>query len=233
MKTIILGMILLGFAGPALAIERSDLDNRIRLLTAKFDEMQANPQTAIPPGILQNAKGVILIDRTKAGFLFAFEGGGGVAMVRSPDTTTGWSPVSFMGGSEVSLGLQAGGEQGFYVIVVTDLDATHLLTGANYEYGSEARGTAGVASGGPRSELSPLRQQAVVFSDRKGLYGGVDLSAGGILPDDKANVIYYGRSITADDILFGNAVLPGDAAAALARQLNRGSKQADVSASLP
>ena len=35
-----------------------------------------------PAETLRKAQGIILLDRTKAGFLFAYQGGGGVAMVK-------------------------------------------------------------------------------------------------------------------------------------------------------
>ena len=226
-------MLVLGLAGHALAIERSDLDYRIRLLTAKFEAMQARPETAIPPDVLQNVRGVILMERTKAGLVFAFEGGGGVAMVKDDANATGWSPVAFMGASQLSLGFQAGAEEGFYAILLMDDSSTHLLTSPNYEYGSEARGTAGDASGGAGSAISPLRPHVLVYSDRSGLYGGADLTAGGIVPDDKANFIYYGRAWTMSDILFDNKVEPSEPALALAKDLKAHATPAQVSANVP
>ena len=224
-------LLFIGLAGSALAIEPSDLDYRIRLLTAKFEDMQARPETAIPPGVLENAKGIILLDRTKAGFLFAFEGGGGVAMVRVGKAGA-WSPAAFMGASNVSLGFQVGAEQGFYAIVFMSTNATRLLTEPNYEYGSEARGTAGDASGGAHGELSPLKEhQVLVFTDRKGLYGGADLLAGGIVPDNKANAVYYGQSLTMADILFDHKVKATEPALALARALTDQAKPAIISSS--
>src|SRR5258708_30008548 len=95
MKTTMLGLILLGFACSTLAIDKADLDNRIRKLTAKLEEMQQKPDKNIPAGILRKAQGVILLDRTKAGFIFAYQGGGGVAMVQDPKTEN-QSPLVFL-----------------------------------------------------------------------------------------------------------------------------------------
>ncbi len=75
------------------------------------------PDKNIPPDVLHRAQGIILLDRTKAGFILAYQGGGGVAMVRDADRTKAWSPAAFVGASEASLGFQVGGEQGFYVIL--------------------------------------------------------------------------------------------------------------------
>ena len=228
MKKIMLGLALLGFAGTALAIERPELDNRIRLLTARLEEMQARSDKGIPASVLENAQGIILLDRTKAGFLFAFQGGSGVALVKDPRTKT-WSPPAFIGASEISLGFQAGGEQGFYAIVIMDTNTTHMLTGENDVYGSEARGTAGDSSGGAESRLSPLIQQSLVFDDRKGLFGGADLKGGSIVPDDQANVIYYGRALTMADVLFDHKVAQTDASSALVQKLMEYSKAPQAS----
>ena len=223
MRKLMFGVFMLGLASQALAIEKTDLDYRIRLLTTKFQEMQAKPETAIPPEILQKAKGIVLMDRTKAGFLFAFQGGGGVALAREEDTGA-WSAPAFVGASEVSLGFQAGGEQGFYVFVMLNTNALRMLTVPNYEYGSEARGTAGDASGGPETKTGTIVRDLLIFSDRRGLFGGADVSAGAIQPDTKANFIYYGRPLSTADILFGNSVEATEPANSLIHALDDQSK---------
>ena len=84
MKTLTLGLLLLGLATSALALDKADLDHRIRKLTAKFESMQSNPEKRVPADVLRQAKGVILLDRTKAGFIFAYQGGSGVALFIEP-----------------------------------------------------------------------------------------------------------------------------------------------------
>src|SRR5437879_12618216 len=95
MKTIMLGLIMLGFAASALAIDKAELDNRIRTLTDKLEALQQKPDKRIPADNLRKARGIILLDRTKAGFIFAFQGGGGVALVKDP-TTDKWGPAAFL-----------------------------------------------------------------------------------------------------------------------------------------
>ena len=104
MKFLITALLLFGLAAPAWAIDKSALDKRIRMLTAKFEEMQAKPDKRIPAENLRKAQGIILLDRTKAGFIFAYQGGGGLAMVK--DAKSGqWSPPAFVSANEASLGL--------------------------------------------------------------------------------------------------------------------------------
>jgi lipid-binding SYLF domain-containing protein len=87
-------------------------------LTDKFEALQAKPDKCIPPELLQQAHGMILLDGTRAGLLFAYQHAGGIAMVKDPHTEQ-WSPVSFVGANEVSQGLQIGGVHSFRVILIT------------------------------------------------------------------------------------------------------------------
>src|SRR5437773_9252357 len=117
MKTLTFGLLLLGVASATLATDKAELDYRIRKLTAKFEAMQAKPDKAIPPETLLQAQGIILLDRTKAGFIFAYQGGAGVALVKQPGTDR-WSPAAFVAANEGSLGFQVGGQQSFIVILL-------------------------------------------------------------------------------------------------------------------
>ena len=141
MKAMLLGLLLLGFIRPVLAVDRAELDDRIRLLTGKFEALQAQPDKRVPADVLRKAQGIVLLDTTKAGFMFAFQGGNGVAMVR--DKWGNWSPVAFLNRTEGSFGFQAGGEQNFYVILLMDTNATRVLLKPAIDFGAEAQGTAG------------------------------------------------------------------------------------------
>jgi len=219
MKTTMLGLILLGFACSTLAIDKAELDNRIRRLTAKLEEMQQKPDKSIQAGILRKAQGVILLDRTKAGFIFAYQGGGGVAMVKDPKTEN-WGPVAFLAANEASLGFQVGGEQSFFVILLMNTNATRSLTEPTIVFGGEARGTAGDVSAGEEGKISPIQPSVLVYDDRKGLYGGAVIKGGAIAPDEDANRVYYGESVSMKDILFENKVKATETASALALKLN-------------
>ena len=214
-----LGLILLGFACSTLAIDKVELDNRIRRLTAKLEEMQQKPDKSIQAGILRKAQGVILLDRTKAGFIFAYQGGGGVAMVKDPKTEN-WGPVAFLAANEASLGFQVGGEQSFFVILLMNTNATRSLTEPTIVFGGEARGTAGDVSAGEEGKISPIQPSVLVYDDRKGLYGGAVIKGGAIAPDEDANRVYYGESVSMKDILFENKVKATETASALALKLN-------------
>jgi lipid-binding SYLF domain-containing protein len=190
----------------------------------KFEEMQAKPEKRIPAENLRKALGVVLLDRTKAGFIFAFQGGAGLAMVK--DAKWGrWSAPAFVTANEASLGFQIGGQQSFVVILLMNTNATHELTDSNFAFGGEASGTAGNSSGKAEGTVSSESRALVqVYSDSTGLYGGAAIKGGAISPDADADVAYYGQPLTSAEILFGNKAKPSSAAVTLTQKLTQASK---------
>jgi lipid-binding SYLF domain-containing protein len=220
-KSLVLTFVLLGFAGTALAVDRAELDSRIGALTVKFQALQSKPDKRIPAQTLRKAQAIILLDRTKAGFLFAFQGGSGLAMTRDPRSGA-WSAPAFFTATEASVGFQIGGQQSFVVVLLMSTNAARGLTDSTFDFSGEASGTAGNATGG--TGVSSNDQPPLVFSDSEGLYGGVAVKGGNISPDPEADVAYYGRSITVEEILFEHKAKPSEAAARLAQVLNQAAK---------
>src|SRR5260370_26782367 len=122
----LLAGLLFGLAVSGLAADRNDLDQRIRKLTDKFEALQAKPDKRIPPELLQQAHGMILLDGTRAGLLFAYQHAGGISMVKDPHTEQ-WSPVSFIGANEESQGLQIGAVTSFRVLLMMNVDRNRTL----------------------------------------------------------------------------------------------------------
>lgn len=222
-KLIVLSLTLLGFACSTFASSQAQLDQRITKLTDKFEAMQQKADKAVPADLLLRAKGVILLDRTKAGFIFAYQGGAGVAMVKD-EKTKKWSPPAFFNANEASLGFQVGGQQSFVVILLMDTNAVKNLTDDNFEFGGEARGTAGNESTGAGQSQTSEEQSVIVYSDRSGLYGGAALKGGAISPSTEDNMRYYGKYLTVDEILFQHKAQMTPRAETLAKKLTEYSK---------
>lgn len=223
MKAMMLGLALGGLAGPVLAMDKSELDNRISRLTAQFEALQQNPNTRIPAEMLRDAKGIVLLNLTKAGFVFAFQAGGGVAMVK--DKSGDWGPVAFIRSNEGSFGFQAGGDQGFYVLLLMTTNATRQLVEDGSDFGAVARGTAGNNSAGVEGRFNSPANSVRVYAARSGFFGGVAFKGGNICADQKANQIYYGQFLTLHDILFGRKASPTAAAQKLAEEISAYSKK--------
>jgi SH3 domain-containing YSC84-like protein 1 len=224
MRILLAGAVLLQLALSAQAVDKPHLDMRIRQLTFKFEEMQAKPDKRIPADLLGKAQGIILLDRTKAGFIFAYQGGSGVAMVKNARSGT-WSPPSFLSANEASLGFLIGGQQTFVVVLLMNTNATYMLTQPSFDFGGEASGTAGTATGKAEGTLSSdYNPLMLVYTDTTGLYGGAAIKGGGLSPDAEADMAYYGEYLTPREILFDKKGKPTEAATTLAQKLTQAAK---------
>jgi len=223
MKALTSTLILISFCWAAAAVEKPELDRRAQKMLAKFDRLQSKPDKRIPPEVLRKAQGIILLDRTKAGFIFAYQGGGGIAMVK--DKKGKWSPLAFMSADEASLGFQIGGQQSFFAILLMDeQSAKSLVADAAFKFGGEARGTAGSASAGEEGVLEDIPRSVLVYDERSGLFGGAAIKGGAIHPDHDANRRYYGAAATMEGILFTGKYKPTQPAVALAEKIQKSSK---------
>jgi SH3 domain-containing YSC84-like protein 1 len=220
MKALVIGILVLATGLSAQAITRGELDRRVEKLAMKFTELQDNPATRIPPDLLRRAVGIVLVQTSRGGFIFGYQGGYGVMMVREPNSAQ-WSAPVFLTSNEGTFGAQIGGQTSFKAILLMNTNAVPLLTGANYAFSSELRGTAGDLSSSQQNNASPLEQMTLVFGDSQGLYGGAIVKGGGLAPDSNADAIYYGQYLTPSDILFGNRVRPTEASNYLASKLNQ------------
>jgi len=223
MKRTITSILLLGSAVAALAAgDVQQLEEQAQKILAKFDSMQ-NTEKRVPADILKKAQGIVLLDRTKGGFIFAYEGGGGIAMAK--DAKDKWGPISFMSANEASLGFQIGGQQSFIVIVILTKDAASRLSGAVFDFGGEARGTAGDQSSGTEGKVSSDERPVMVYDERQGLFGGAAIKGGKVSPDDGANQKYYAKVLSTREILSGEGVKPTKAAEQFVEKIEKYSKK--------
>ena len=219
MKTKLITLAVVGMGFLATAVERPELAQRAQIMISRFQSMQEKAEHRVPAESLQKAHGIILLDRTKAGFIFAYQGGAGVAMVK--DKKGHWSPLAFMKADEASLGFQIGGQQTFLVILLMNEQTTRtLIADAAFEFGGEARGTAGSSSAGTEGKVDSIDRAVLVYDERHGLFGGAAVKGGAISPDHDANHVYYGGEFSMQNILFDGKLKPTAPASALASKID-------------
>ena len=225
MKMLVTCCVLLGLATSVLAIDKPELDKRVRKLTAKFEALQSKSDKRIPAETLKKAKGIVLMDRTKAGFIFAYQGGNGVALVK--DSSGKWGSPGFMKATEASLGFQIGGQQSFIVVLLMTTNAVGMLTDHEFLFGGEASGTAGKSTGKAEGVMSTSDQPVIMYSDTEGLYGGAAIKGGAFSPDGDANLAYYGESFSMNEILIEKKpkTKPTEAVSALVKKLDESAKK--------
>jgi len=180
---------------------------------AIIERFEAIPEEGIPPAVMRASKGLAILTVTKAGFIGSARGGTGVVVER---TEKGWSGPSAIGTGGLGVGFQAGVEISELIIVLNTPAAVEAFAKqANVTLG----GALGVAAGpiGRTAEAGVGLQAAVyTYSRSQGLFAGVSLEGTAIGTRDDVNAAYYGRPVSAGDILAGKVQPPAGARKLLA-----------------
>jgi len=111
------------------------------------------------------------------------------------------------------------------VIVILTKDAASRLSGAVFDFGGEARGTAGDQSSGTEGKFSSDERPVMVYDERQGLFGGAAIKGGKVSPDDGANEKYYGKKVLPPDILVRGTVHNKSADKLLGQTMAAGNKR--------
>ena len=184
---------------------RESMQADVDQAAAIIERFGAMPEKAIPPSVIKAARGVAILTVTRAGFIGSARGGTGVVVAR---TEKGWSAPSAIGLGGVGVGFQAGVEITEFVIVLNTPAAVDAFAKqGNVTLG----GNLSVAAGplGRTAEAGVALQAAMYsYSRSQGLFAGVSLEGTGISTRDEANAAYYGKPVTAGEILSGKVPPP-------------------------
>lgn len=188
-------------------LTRKDYVTRIETCEAIIREFMLRPTTAIPSDILQRARGIVITNQIKAGFIFGVKDGYGVVLVKRPDGT--WSVPAFVNAGEASLGLQLGATTVETVYVIMDDETPRLLYKQRFNVGADAKAIAG-----PRVAEAENYNRAIistpvlVYAKTAGLYAGATVKAGYLSRNDNANRAFYSTSSTLPEILYSDWITP-------------------------
>jgi lipid-binding SYLF domain-containing protein len=185
---------------------QADIDQSVAII----ERFEAIPEKGIPPAVMRAARGLAIVTVTKAGFIGSVRGGTGIVVQR---LGKGWSGPSAIGTGGLGVGFQAGAEVSEFVIVLN----TPAAVDAFAKQGNVTLGGNLSVAAGPigRSAEAGLGLQAAVYSYSRtqGLFAGVSLEGTGIGTRDEVNAGYYGKPVTADEILSGKVPAPAGARA--------------------
>jgi len=186
------------------AAMQDDVDRAVSIIE-RFGEI---PETAIPPAVLRDAKGVAILTVTKVGFVLSGRGGTGVVIAR---TETGWSGPSAIGTGGIGVGFQAGIQVSEYVIILNTQEAVKAFSqGSNVTLGANL--SAAVGPIGRSAEAGVAPQAAMyTYSRNQGIFAGVSLEGTVIATRYQANEEYYEKPVYPSDILAGNVKPPAGA----------------------
>ena len=187
----------------------------------------------IPAKLLQQAKGVAIITSCKGGLGFAgFEFGTGLVVARRNDGSSldDWTAPCAIGAYSIAWGALVGAQLSDHVFLLMTDDAVRLFSsekGKSIQLGVDvgvalgplgrsAEADIGATPGmsrrldGSYSRNSNGIAMAPIYtySLSKGLYAGVSLDGRILITRDRVNENFYGRAVTAHELLSGHVPTP-------------------------
>lgn len=167
--------------------------------------------------LIRQAKAVFIVPKLlKGGFIVGGEGGDGVLMVQRRGS---WSAPGFYALGAASFGLQAGLEQSELIMLIMTQKGLDGVLRDNFKIGAQAGISVVTLGSGVEGAIGGASlPDVVVWSSSTGLYGGLTVDGSIIRAEPNQDAAFYGRKLTAHDVLFGSVDSPQ--AAALRRELN-------------
>jgi SH3 domain-containing YSC84-like protein 1 len=217
MLAAVLAAALLALAAPAAraanAAEQQKLVDEARSV---LEHLKSDPKLGPRARELVHKSRAVLVipELVKAGLIFGGQGGTGVLLVR--DAKGKWSDPCFYDLGGGSFGLQIGGQVSkVALIVMTDAALSNILNG-EVKLGGGAGAT--VAQLGTDTEQSTVRGATDIYSvaEAEGFFAGATVEGASLSADKDRNKAYYGREVTAEDVVIKRAV--GNSGAAALRE---------------
>jgi len=151
--------------------------------------------------LLHRAKGVFIIPHYgKGGFIVGGQGGGGVVLINHGGE---WSAPAFYSLSGGSIGAQAGGEGGAVAMILMTPRAVSRFSNASSDWSLNGNAGLTVVNWSGKAQANTGRGDVILWSNARGLYGGLTASVTHLSPDTKMDRAYYRRPVTSREILAG------------------------------
>jgi SH3 domain-containing YSC84-like protein 1 len=186
---------------------RAELLTRVETCEAILREFQAKRELAVPADVWQRAKGVLIINQFKAGFLIGVQDGFGVLMVKKSDGR--WSVPVLINAGEASIGLQLGAKSVESVFIITDEATPRKLFSNRVNIGVDAKAVAGPKAAEKETNNDEIfKTPLLAYTKSRGLFAGATVKAGHISRNDAANFTLYNTRYTMPELLYSDWVPP-------------------------
>jgi lipid-binding SYLF domain-containing protein len=170
--------------------------------------MHGDESFGTAPKLLRHAKAVMIVPQlVKGGFFFGGEGGNAVLLAR---TGNGWSYPAFYTLGGASFGLQIGVETAEVVFLVMSDRALNAWMRDEFKLGAQAGLTVLVVGSNAEADATTTANVDVIaWARSKGAYAGVTLEGSVIKPRNAYTEAYYGRKLSAQEVVHGTGANPG------------------------
>ena len=184
------------------AKEAADKGEKVDHAREVFEELIKTPDRGVPEELLKNCRAIAIFPHViKAAVGVGGRHGKGIVVQR---TSAGWSAPAFFSLTGGSWGLQIGAESADVVLFFMSDKSVASLLNSKFTLGAKAGVAAGPA--GRTAEASTdlkLNSEIYSYARSKGLFAGISLEGARIAADNDDNAEYYGKAITAKQILIG------------------------------
>jgi len=223
LMTVVLAGLFIGVGGgPALADDAMEAKQLVEKARMTFNGFETAKEMDAFRDLIKKAKGVFIAPQVlKGAFIVGASGGSGVFLARDGKSHK-WSDPAFYTIGEASFGLQIGGTASEVILfAMTDRGVTAFLSN-NFKLGADTAVAVGPVGVGAAAATANLSADILSFSRAKGLFGGVSVDGAVVAVRDGLNEGFYGKKVSATDILVKHNV-KNKAAAGLVKTVNKAS----------
>ena len=168
-----------------------------------------NVPEGIPQDLLDKAECVVVFPSVmKAAIGIGGSYGRGAMTCRTGKDYHGpWSAPAMFALEGASIGLQLGGSATDFIMLVMNPRGARSVLTSNVKLGADA-----TAAAGPKGRTAAaatdvvMRAEILSYSRSRGLFAGVSLEGSTLRSDGGANKNLYGKELTAEQIIVGDAV---------------------------
>jgi SH3 domain-containing YSC84-like protein 1 len=168
-----------------------------------LQDLRGDKEFGTAKQLFRRAQAVLIAPRIfKAGFFVGGEGGSAVMMARGPE---GWSNPAFYTIASASFGLQIGAQESEMIMFVMSQKALAALMTNKVQFGANA-GLAVATLGSTVAGATTTNggPDIIVWASSSGAYAGISLDGTLVQPQTDANRAYYGRPLTAREIVIAH-----------------------------
>lgn len=207
-------VLVLGSSGQALALDKFEASLKVKEATIMIQRFMKSPDAGAPRWLLQRCKAVLIMPNlVKGGFVIGAKYGHGVISVRGKDGK--WSAPSFVELAGGNIGFQIGAESvDLFMVFMNQRGLKGITSDEVVRWGANASVAAGPVGRSADAGITGASTKADVYSysRSKGAFAGATIGGEGFEIDKGTNKAYYGKSLSAADILYkGKAPLHAEA----------------------
>jgi lipid-binding SYLF domain-containing protein len=183
--------------------ESSKVEDCVEVVKA----VKAIPEEGIPPILMKNAQGVMIIPGViKVGFVIGGRYGTGILTVR--DEKGHWTDPIFVKIAGGSFGWQIGAQSTDLVLVFKTKSSVNGILKGKFTLGADASVAAGpVGRSAEGATDVTLKSEIYSYSRSRGLFAGISLDGAALMMDDDGDAAFYGKKhASPKSILAGEGV---------------------------